>query len=400
LITADDVTEFDLIELEPYERAVVLKAREISAEVLAQNAARYDAEAIFPAENFEALRAEGMTGVVVPKQYGGLGLGALAYSHFLRALARGCASTAGSFHMHNAVMRFLGVLGTDEQKEHYYAEAVKGHLFGSWGAEPTTSWAGTIALNTGYDDVDGGFQVNGSKYFCSLGDGASYGLLYAVRSAKVNGANLGDVQFFMANTDNPGVEIVDQWDPLGMRCTVSKPVLLKNCVLPTIARIGEPGGIRRIPSEFYALGYASFYQGIAEAAYAWALHHAQTRTTKPSNEPIGKFDRIQRKIGAMALSVHQGALAIEHAGRCMDRGATPGDTLNATLKAKAIATTTALEVTNRAIEVAGGPGVLRGAPPERYLRDARTGTLMVPAYDQCVETISKNELGYSDRELH
>lgn len=392
---------FDMVDLDPEERDVVVRARELSSAVLAKNAPRYDLEAVFPKDNFDAMRAQGFIGVVVPKQYGGLGLRAPAYSLFLKALARGCASTAGSFHMHNSVMRFLDVLGTSEQKEHYYAEAVAGRLFGSWGAEPSTSWAGTIALNTGYDEVPEGFKVNGSKYFCSLGEGASYGLLYAVVSEKVQQANLADVQFFMANTDNPGIEILDQWDPLGMRATVSKPVVMTDCVLPNIARIGEPGGIRRIPSEFYGLGYSSFYQGIAEAAYVWALNHAQTRTVKPSNEPIGKFDRIQRKIGAMSLAVHQGALAVDYAARLVAlEDVDPGGSLLAVMKAKAITTTTAIEVTTLAIDVAGGPGVIRGQPPERLLRDARTATLMVPAYDQCVETISKNELGYQTRELH
>ena len=159
--------------------------------------------------------------------------------------------------------------------------------------------------------------------------------------------------------------------------------------------------MRAVPTEFYSLGYASFYSAIAEEAYAWAIGYAQTRTTMPSNQPIATFERVQRKIGTMALHVHQSVLAVEHAARYMtwehaDRSAS----LAAALKAKAIATTSALAVTSLAIEVAGGPGALRGHPAERYYRDARTATLMVPAYDQAVETVAKNELGYADQLLH
>jgi alkylation response protein AidB-like acyl-CoA dehydrogenase len=398
-MTTAEPAASELEDLDDDERAVVELAREVSADVLAKNAARYDREAVFPAENFDALRAAGLVSVVVPKQYGGHALTPLAYSVFLKTLARGCPSTAGSFHMHNAVMRFLDVLGSEAEKAHWYAEAVAGHLFGSWGAEPMTSWAGTIALNTAYVDAPGGYSINGAKYFCSLGEGATYGMLYAVAADKAAEANIDDVQFFIVDTRGDGVTIKDEWDTLGMRATVSKPVILENAFVPDIGRIGGPGGIRHIPSEFYALGYATFYQGIAEAAYAWALHHAKTRTTKPLNEPIGKFDRIQRKIGAMALSVHQGALAVEHAARRVGRPDQYGSLL-AAMKAKAIATTTALDVTNLAIEVAGGPGALRAMPIERLFRDARTAVLMVPAYDQAVETIAQNELGYATRELH
>ncbi len=392
---------FSLVDLNERERGVIEIAEELARGVFAENAARHDEEASFPEANFDALRATGLIEVMVPERHGGHELRPHAYSLFLRTLARGCASTACSFHMHNSVMKFLTVLGSEEQHEHYFAEAVRGRLFGSWGAEPSTSWAGTIALTTGYEEVDGGFRISGSKYFCSLGDGASFGLLYAVRTEVVERANIDEVQYFIVEVSDPGVEIVDDWDPLGLRATVSKPVILRNCFAPTLGRIGGPGDVRRVPTEFYSLGYASFYVGIADAAYAWALDYARTRTTKPLNQPIGMFDRVQRKIGEMALHVHQGALAVEHAARFMSwEDADPLQKLVAALKAKAIATNSALTVTRLAIDVAGGPGVLRRLPAERHYRDARTATVMVPAYDHALETVAKNELGYAEREVH
>jgi alkylation response protein AidB-like acyl-CoA dehydrogenase len=401
MIVTREPVAFAVAELSERERAAVDTAEQLARGVLAETAARHDQDASFPTESFDALREHGLLGVTVPERHGGLDLGPQAYAVFLQTLARGCASTAASFHMHNSAMRFLTVLGTEEQQAHYFAEALRGCLFGSWGAEPGTSWAGTVALNTGYEEVEGGYRVNGSKYFCSLGEGAAYGLLYAVRADKVDRANIDEVQYFVVDVEDPGCEIVDDWDPLGLRATVSKPVVLRDCFVPAIGRIGGPGDVRRVPTEFYALGYAAFYVGIAQAAYEWALEYAQTRTTKPSNQPIGSFDRIQRKIGAMALCVHEGVLAVDHAGRHMAwEHADPWQTLVAAMKAKAIATASALEVTSLAIEVAGGPGALRRLPAERHYRDARTATLMVPSYDQSLETIAKNELGYVGREIH
>jgi alkylation response protein AidB-like acyl-CoA dehydrogenase len=391
---------FDVVDLNDRERAAVEAARALAADVLGVNAAEYDAQASFPSANFDALREHGLTVVTVPERYGGLELRPHAYSLFLRTLARGCASTACSFHMHNSVMRFLDVLATEEQQEHYFGEALRGCLFGSWGAEPSTSWAGTIALTTGYEEVDGGYALSGQKYFCSLGEGAAYGLLYAVAAEAIERANIDAVQYFVVDVASPGVAIVDDWDPIGLRATVSKPVVLERCFVPQRGRIGAPGDVRKVPTEFYALGYASFYMGLADAAYAWALEYAQTRTTKPLNQPIGRFERIQRKIGEMSLHVHQGALAVEHAARYIGwEHAEPYQKLVAGLKAKAIATTSALTVTRVAIDLAGGPGVLRRFPAERYFRDARTATVMVPAYDHALETVAKNELGYAEREI-
>jgi alkylation response protein AidB-like acyl-CoA dehydrogenase len=386
-------------EVDADEHAVLERAREISRDVLLANAPQYDETAQFPRANFDVMHEAGFIGCVVPKEYGGLGLRPPAYAEFLKILAKGCAATAGSFHMHNSVMVFLDMLATEEQKAHYYAEAVThGHLFGSWGAEPGTSWAGKIALNTNFKQTDDGYTINGAKYFCSLGDGATYGLLYAVPAERAQEANIEDVLFFILAVDQPGVEIRDEWDPLGMRATVSKPVIMSDCVVPELGRVGQPGDVLRLPTEFYALGYSAFYQGIAEAAYDWALHHAKTRTVMPSNQPIGKFERIQRKIGSMSLRVHAGALAVQDAARRItssDRSVA----VATAMKAKAITTEVVLDVTGTAIEVAGGPGVIRGMLPERLMRDGRTAVLMVPAYDQCVETIARNELGYGVKEV-
>jgi alkylation response protein AidB-like acyl-CoA dehydrogenase len=390
-------------EISPEELEVIARARELASEVLAVNAPRYDIEAAFPADNFAALHAAGFLGVVVPREHGGLGLRPFAYARFLKELAKGCAATAGSFHMHNSVMRFLSLFGTEEQKELYYREAVeRGALFGSWGAEPSTSWAGPIALNTGYSDAEGGYHVTGAKYFASLGEGASYGLLYAVAADRADNATIADVQFFIVDTAQDGVEIKDEWDTLGMRATVSKPVILTEAFVPHVGRIGEPGDIQKVSTEFYSLGYAAFYQGIAEAAFERAIHHAQTRTIRPSNKPISQFERIQRKIGEMSLDVLAGSLAVDNAARTMQSDAAPEGAhvkLHASMQAKALTTKVVLSVTNLALEVAGGPGVIRGNIFERLLRDGRTAVLMVPAYDQCLGTVAKLDLGIGEREF-
>jgi len=128
--------QFSSVGMTERELETIRVAETLSSEVLAKNAQRYDDDAAFPQDNFDAMREHGLTGVVVPERFGGLGLRPHAYAAFLRALSRGCASTAASFHMHNAVMTFLGILGTEEQQGHYFGKAVEGQLFGSWAPSP------------------------------------------------------------------------------------------------------------------------------------------------------------------------------------------------------------------------------------------------------------------------
>lgn len=390
------------IGLSDDEQAVVADARGVAKEVLDPNAEAYDRAAVFPEKNFAAMRASEFFGVLIPKSHGGRGLRAFAYSRFLKELARACASTAGSFHMHNTTMRDIGILGTEDQQAFYFSEVLDhGCLFGSWGAEPTTSWAGEVTIGTKYKETGNDYCITGQKYFCSLGDGASYAALFAVDEESVNvKSNLASIQSFIIDARDSAVSIRNEWDPMGMRATVSKPVSITDYKAPKMAKLGNAGDrVRFSLAEFFFLGDSTVAQGIAEGAFEWAVRYANTKTIGKSKEPISQFDRVQRKIGEMSLAVHSSALAVDHAAHMIDQADAHPELksehvgLSAALHAKALATRVALQVTGLALEVAGGPGVLHGNPVERYHRDARTASMMVPAPDQSIEGIAKVKLG-------
>src|SRR5260370_39711368 len=96
------------------------------------------------------------------------------YVAVIRTIARGCASTAMTLHMHSTVMRFIDALGTDTQKRRYYPEVIeRGKMFGSWGSEPAVSLSRPFTMETIVRAVDGGWAGDGLKHFCTMALGAS-----------------------------------------------------------------------------------------------------------------------------------------------------------------------------------------------------------------------------------
>src|SRR5438093_932369 len=85
----------------------------------------YDREGRNPVESWADLHREGYLACAVPVAHGGMGLDMATYVAVIRGIARGCASTAMTLHMHSTVMRFIDALGTDEQKRRYYPEVVE-----------------------------------------------------------------------------------------------------------------------------------------------------------------------------------------------------------------------------------------------------------------------------------
>jgi alkylation response protein AidB-like acyl-CoA dehydrogenase len=80
---------------------IVEVADRLARERLAPRAARYDREAINPVDSWRDLHGENLLACAVPAAHGGLGLDMLSYVEVIRALARGCASTAMTLHMHS-----------------------------------------------------------------------------------------------------------------------------------------------------------------------------------------------------------------------------------------------------------------------------------------------------------
>jgi alkylation response protein AidB-like acyl-CoA dehydrogenase len=107
------------------QRAVVERVETITREHVAPRAAEYDRAGANPVDSWRALWRDGFLGAAIPVANGGLGLDMATYVAVIRAIARGCANTAMTVHMHSTVMRFIDVLGTDAQKRRYFDEVVR-----------------------------------------------------------------------------------------------------------------------------------------------------------------------------------------------------------------------------------------------------------------------------------
>jgi alkylation response protein AidB-like acyl-CoA dehydrogenase len=379
--------------------AIVEKVERITRQKIAPRAAEYDAAGVNPVESWRELAREGFLACVVPAPYGGLGLDTATYIAVIRTIARGCASTAMTLHMHSTVLRFIAALGTEAQKRRYFAEVVEGgKLFGSWGSEPAVSLSRTFLMETAVREERDAWVVDGTKYFCTMALGASY---YMIWGALEGGTDMQKALLLVVvPADASGIATDGKWNTLGMRATFSPSVTLGRVRVPRDAALGDPGSaLRAGVVEIFPLGYAAIYLGIAQAALAFAIDYAKKRVVKPDNVPVAMDPAVQRHIGE--LSAHlDGALLVlaDSAGRW--DAADIAERAQLANKAKYLATEVGLQVTSKVIEVVGGRGAYKEFPAERAFRDLRTSTLMPPTVDRMLEAMGKNALGIETGMFH
>ena len=372
--------------------ALVELAGRLANERFAGRAAGYDAAAAFPAENYVDLREAGLLTLRVPVEYGGLAADPLTYAMCILAVARGCASTGLTLTMHTNVLgSFVGGLGTEEQRSRYFGEAVEaGKLFASITSEPGASARERFVLSTTFSPAnDGGYRVSGVKHFCSLADAADYFFVSGIIEGSGGGPD--NIISAMIRSDVSGVEVTGQWDAVGMRATSSHTVTY-NTAAPAKAVFGPPGRILSADWGSFSLGYAAVYLGIAEAAYGYITDYVNEKSWTPESGAIINHPGTQRTIGEMSVAIQSGRLLLVDAA-LTDRNADPTGAVLAVNRAKQYCAEVGVSVTDAAMRLAGGGGLLKSSPLERLRRDALSGPVMPPANDRCLETIGKLECG-------
>jgi butyryl-CoA dehydrogenase/acyl-CoA dehydrogenase len=373
-------------------KAVLDRVAGLTREHIAPRAAEYDAAGANPVDSWRVLAREGFLGSCIPTSRGGLGLDMPTYIGVIRTIARGCANTAMTVHMHSTVMRFIDALGSEAQKRRYFGEVLEhGRLFGSWGSEPAVSLSRSFLMETIVRPDRDGYVVDGVKHFCTMALGASH---YMVWCALEGGTDMSKALLqVLVPADASGIVTDGKWNTLGMRATFSPSVTFTGVRVPKDAALGDPGAALKVGVvESFALGYAAVYLGIAEGALAFAIDYAKKRVVKPENIPVAHDPAVQRHIGELSAHLDGALLVLADAAERWDAADVLGRGVLGN-QAKYLATEVGLAVTSKVIQVVGGRGAYREFPAERAFRDLRTSTLMPPTVDRMLEGIGKNVLG-------
>jgi alkylation response protein AidB-like acyl-CoA dehydrogenase len=374
--------------LGPEQLEIVERAAAVSRECLRPQAARIDEEAVFPFENYRDLHAAGLVALLVPTAYGGLGADPLTYAAVLLELAKGDSSTALTFNMHSTHIRTLEKVASEEQRRRYFGEIVRdGKLLASITSEPGSTFRAKYVIRMRFHPTDGGYQVKGVKHFCSVSDGAEYlvtsGMLEGVETAAEG------LLTAMIPAKSPGIELVGRWNATGMRGTASHTLGFDTFV-PHDAVLGGPGALMQADVLNFALGYGAVYLGIGQAAFEYTVEQIMAKAARGETASLDS-PLVQASIGDLATRILAARSLLWVAGQA--KAAEAPNAAVTVNQAKAFCSEVGLWATEQCLRLAGGRGILKEQPLERWHRDALPGVVMPPANERVLEVSGKAFLG-------
>jgi alkylation response protein AidB-like acyl-CoA dehydrogenase len=387
-------------QLMTLDRAELVNLVRAMGPVLAERAVRYDREASFPFENFADFRRNGLLTLCVPIEHGGLGASYADYVRISEEIGRYCGATALTFNMHNATMLWCGqvadllTLSDDERATHERIRASmfrgvveQGHIHSQPFSEGIAPGA-TSGVATRARPVENGWRVTGRKIFASLSGAADF---YNV-ICQVGGDDT--IRFLGVPANAEGVTTLDDWDPLGMRGTVSRTLLMDDAFVPA-GNEWLPAGVynqaaERYPWLFLSLcpSYLGLTQGVLDTTRSYL------RGELPGQATGARRDHPMKQVGWAYMQLrHQQARALLY--RAIDEARIDPSEDDLVLGWSAAYTVMehAAEVASSAIRVCGGQAMLKHLPLERMYRDARLGSLMLPwSAEVCLERLATARL--------
>ncbi|MDX1505925.1 MAG: acyl-CoA dehydrogenase family protein, partial [Spongiibacter sp.] len=224
-------------ELNEDQIAYAESARQFAEGVFAPNAARWDAEHIFPKDALRQAGELGFMGMYTPEDAGGLGLSRLDTSVIVEELAKGCTSTAAFLTIHNMATSMIGHYGTAEVIETYCPSLVTGETLASYClTEPGAgSDAGSLRSTARRDGDD--YIINGSKMFIS-GAGSTDVLVAMLRTGA---AGPKGISAFVIPANAPGISYGKPEEKMGWNSQPTATVTFEDVRVPAGNMLGEEG---------------------------------------------------------------------------------------------------------------------------------------------------------------
>ncbi len=362
------------------QKAITEMVRQFVDEQIIPKAEHYDHEDEFPEPIVEQMKELGLFGVMIPEEYGGMGLDLTTYAMIVEELSRGWISISGVVNTHFIGSYLLMKFGTDEQKEQFLPKMATGEIRAAFSlSEPEVGsdvqGIKAVAKKEGDDWV-----LNGQKMWVTNGLLSGVVFVLMKNDTKADPPYKGMTCFITEkepgvgeNTgDYAGLVIPPKIKKMGYKGVESTELIYDGYRCPADRILGgeEAGlgqGFRQMMDalEVGRVNVAARGVGIAQRALELALRYSQERKT--FGKPIAQHQAIQFKLADMATKVEAARLLTFKAARMKDAG--QRSDVEAGM-AKLFASETGKEVVEESFRIHGGYGYSKEYEIERLYRDA------------------------------
>jgi len=352
-------------------RMIQEQAREFTLNEVLPVANKLDPEkGDIPMELREKMAELGYFGILIPEEYGGLGLGCSEYCLVTEELSRGWMSVASIIARGNLLIGSHEM--SEEQRKRYLPRMAKGEFLGAFSMSEPNAGSDISNISCRARKDGDGYLISGNKYWCTFADGADFMIIIARTSDAPPGKrHLGLSMFFVEKKRGELPKGVNgaPIPKIGYHGWKTWEIAFDACRVPAANLIGGPGKgfymaartleVARAHTAARSIGLA---RGALEDAIAWAKQRVQF------GKAISEFQFTRFRVADMASKIEACRQLMYHVCTLIDTGK------RCDMEAgmvKYLAAEMSERVTSDALQIHGGAGYTTHCAVERYWRDAR-----------------------------
>jgi short-chain 2-methylacyl-CoA dehydrogenase len=357
-------------ELGETERDLGGLCRDFAQGEIAHRAPQAWEEARCPTDLLREMGALGLLGILIPEEWGGIGMSTVGFVAALEQIGRADQSVAAAWQAHATIGSLpLYLFGNDDQRQRWLRPLAEGRALGAFGLTEPDAGSDARGIRTRAERRAGGWLINGRKTFISnAGTDMSFGVTLLARTEPAEGREPGFASL-VVEKDTPGFTMGPKMRGIGWRGLDTRELYLDDVWVPDAHLLGDPNlGLGQFlrTLEVGRISIAALSLSLTQAVLELALAYAQER--EQFGQPISKFQAVQFKLADIATELEAArwltyrAASLRDAGRPFQKEAAM-----AKMKASRVAAWAASE----AVQIHGGLGYMLETPVARFYCDSK-----------------------------
>jgi short/branched chain acyl-CoA dehydrogenase len=358
--------DFSLSEAE---RELVALCRDFAQNEIAPRAPAAWEEARCPTDLLREMGALGLLGMLVPEEWGGIGMSTVGFVAAMEQIGLADQSVAAAWQAHVTIGSLpLLLFGNDAQRERWLRPLAEGRVLGAFGLTEPDAGSDARGIRTRAVQRDGGWVINGRKTFISnAGTDMSFGVTLLARTGA--GDDAARYASFVVEKDTPGFTTGPKMRGIGWKGLDTRELFFDDVWVPDDQLVGDPAmGLSQFlrTLEVGRISIAALSLSLTQAVLDLAANYARQRVQ--FGQPISKFQAVQFKLADIATELEAARWLTYRAASLRDAGVPfQKEAAMAKLKASRVAVWAASE----AVQIHGGVGYMLETPVARFYCDAK-----------------------------
>lgn len=362
-------------DLSPELAELQATVRKIAQERVQPRAREIDEQDEYPQDLFDLFVETGLTGLVVPEEYGGSSAGILGLTVAIEEIAKYSNAAALMLLLTRLPTGPVLIAGNDEQKKRYVTPVATGEQRAGFGLSEPAVGSDVVGMRTKAERRGDGWVLSGVKCWMSGVAQADWYCVFA-KTGPVESRDHDSMSAFIVERNWPGVSVGTLDRKMGVKGVDTGELVLDGVEVPAENVVGEVGGFRLAMLGLNSMRpvVAARGIGLAEGALMYAVEYMKERPA--FGQTIADFQGMQWKVAELATEIEAARLLTYRSAWLADQGKFTREWVPFLSMAKYYATELAVKASGECLQMLGAAGYMKDHPMELYYRDAKQLTIV------------------------